>query len=406
MEREYIHRKSNGPIRRPSRHNRPPWLLWGVIALVLLAIVIFIILRIAGGKTGSQDEGDAGQAQATPLPEQDLAGAQRTQSDGQQPSIEATPTPEAALPQQSTPDSAPTDMGSFMVVNGSGYQYYSFSTETTNSYISAVTSLASHLEGSAQVYSLVIPTAMDILLSESYLTEHQIDSADQRKAIDSYIIPSILAINPNVKTVSLYTALRQHCNENIYFGTDSTWTQLGGYYAYVEFCGAKGIQALGLDQFEKKTYEGFFGGFANLAGEDSFYSDTVEAYLPGGNTSLTFTNGDGEISDGWQVISDGDGYDSSLLYLIFAAGDQPYKVLTNQDITDGSACLVVQDSFGNFFIPFLTQHYQNVYVVDYRDYSGSIPDLAREKGVSDVIVLSNVIATSNSSAVESFRSLV
>lgn len=399
MEREYIRRKNNGPIRRPSRHNRPPWLLWGMIALVVLALVLFLIIRAVGGKNGSQEGEDASSALATPTPEQ-------FQPDTQQPPAEPTPTPEAALPQQPAPDSAPTDMGSFMVANGSGYAYYEFSTETTNSYISAVTSLASNLEGSAQVYSLVAPTAMDILLPESYLTEYQVDSADQRKAIDSYIIPSINAISPNVKTVPLYTALRQHCNENIYFGTDSTWTQLGGYYAYGEFCRAKGIQALGLEQFEKKTYEGFMGGFASSAGEDSFYSDTVEAYLPGGNTSLSFTSADGEVSEGWQVISDGDGYSSSLLYLIFAAGDQPYKVLTNADITDGSSCLVVQDSFGNFFIPFLTQHYQNVYVVDYRSYSGSIPELAREKGASDVIVLSNVIATSSSSAVEGLRSLL
>ncbi len=399
MEREYIRRKNNGPIRRPSRHNRPPWLLWGMIALVVLALVLFLIIRAVGGRNGSQEGEDASSALATPIPEQ-------LQQDTQQPPAEPTPTPEAALPQQSAPDSAPTDMGSFMVANGSGYAYYEFSTETTNSYISAVTSLASNLEGSAQVYSLVAPTAMDILLPESYLSEYQVDSADQRKAIDSYIIPSINAINPNVKTVPLYTALRQHCNENIYFGTDSTWTQLGGYYAYGEFCRAKGIQALGLEQFEKKTYEGFMGGFASLAGEDSFYSDTVEAYLPGGNTSLSFTSADGEVSEGWQVISDGDGYSSSLLYLIFAAGDQPYKVLTNADITDGPSCLVVQDSFGNFFIPFLTQHYQNVYVVDYRSYSGSIPELAREKGASDVIVLSNVIATSSSSAVEGLLSLL
>lgn len=400
MEREYIHRKNNGPIRRPSRHNRPPWVLWAVIALAVLAVVVFLIVRAMGGRDSSQDGADNSSALATPAPEQ-------AQPDGQQPSPEPTPTPDTgSLPQQAAPGSAPTDMGSFMVADGSGYAYYEFSTETTNSYISAVTSLASSLEGSAQVYSLVAPTAMDILLPESYLSEHQVNSADQRKAIDSYIIPSMNAINPNVKTVPLYTALRRHCNENIYFGTDSTWTQLGGYYAYVEFCGAKGIQALSLDSFDKRTYEGFMGGFASLAGEDSFYSDTVEAYLPGGNTSLTFTSADGEVSEGWQVISDGEGYSSSLLYLIFAAGDQPYKVLTNSDITDGSACLVVQDSFGNFFIPFLTQHYQNVYVVDSSSYSGSVPDLAREKGASDVIVLHNVIATSSSSAVEGLRSLL
>ena len=120
---------------------------------------------------------------------------------------------------------------------------------------------------------------------------------------------------------------------------------------------------------------------------------------------MNFTDSDGVEYEDWSVISDGDGYDSSLLYLIFAAGDQPYKVLENSDITDNSACVVVQDSFGNYFIPFLTQHYQKVYVVDYSRYSNSVPELVNESGATDVILLTNVIATSSSSAVESLQSI-
>ena len=70
MEREYIRRKNNGPIRRPSRHNRPPWLLWGMIALVVLALVLFLIIRAVGGRNGSQEGEDASSALATPIPEQ------------------------------------------------------------------------------------------------------------------------------------------------------------------------------------------------------------------------------------------------------------------------------------------------------------------------------------------------
>ena len=131
----------------------------------------------------------------------------------------------------------------------------------------------------------------------------------------------------------------------------------------------------------------------------------MEAYFPGGNTSLSFTDSEGSQYENWAVIADGDGYDSSLLYLIFAAGDQPYKLLENSDITDSSACVVVQDSYGNYFIPFLTQHYQKVYVVDYRSYSYSVPELVSESGAADIILMANVLATSSSSTSESLNSI-
>ena len=73
-------------------------------------------------------------------------------------------------------------------------------------------------------------------------------------------------------------------------------------------------------------------------------------------------------------------------------GDNPYTVIENPDLTDGSACIVVKESFGNAFVPFLVDHYQTVYVVDYRYYTGSITALARSKGVSDVLFVNNLSA--------------
>ncbi|WP_217960216.1 DHHW family protein [Acutalibacter muris] len=397
-QREYIRRRGGGPVRRPSRHNGPPRFLWLLLALVVLAGVaalVYFLNRNAEDGGDSQSSSPApSSAVSTPF-EDEPASALETPA----------PTPAAALPDQLYPDSEPSDMGSFMIAGGCGYDYYHFNEETTNSYILAVSDAAESLPSSVNFYSMVIPTSMDVMLQESYLTENSINSSDQRKAIDDYIYPSISAINSSVKTVPLFTPLREHCDEYIYFHSDRTWTQLGAYYAYRSFCSAKGIEPAALDSFTKQEYEGFSGGFYSESTSGALYDDTVEAYFPGGNTSMNFTDSDGVEYEDWSVISDGDGYDSSLLYLIFAAGDQPYKVLENSDITDNSACIVVQDSFGNYFIPFLTQHYQKVYVVDYSRYSHSVQELVNESGATDVILLTNVIATSSSSAVESLQSI-
>lgn len=53
---------------------------------------------------------------------------------------------------------------------------------------------------------------------------------------------------------------------------------------------------------------------------------------------------------------------------------------------------MVKESFGNAFVPFLVDHYQTVYVVDYRYYGGSVTALARSKNVSDVLFVNNLSA--------------
>ena len=44
-------------------------------------------------------------------------------------------------------------------------------------------------------------------------------------------------------------------------------------------------------------------------------------------------------------------------------------------------------------MPFLVPHYQHVYVVDYRYYSGNVADLASEKNAQDVILINNISMT-------------
>lgn len=402
MEREYIRRRSGGPVMRPSHHRRrPPWVVWVLLALALIVAATFIIVKVSESreKEGTSPPPSSAVSLAESSPVSQILDQPVS------PPPQATPDAPAVMPEQTAPEADPEDWGDLMTADGAGYEYYHFDESATNDYITAVASAASSLSGSATLYNLVVPTSMDVMLPESYIADQQIDSSQQSKALDSYIIPSINAMAPDVKTVPLYTALRQRCDQYIYFRTDRTWTQQGAYYAYREFCGAKGVQPLELDQFEKKEYSGFMGGFAAQAGEERFIADTVEAYLPGGATSLRFTDQNGEVNEDWAVISNGENYSSSLLYLIFAAGDQPYKVLENSDISDGSACVVVQDSFGNFFIPFLTQHYQYVYAVDYRYYQGSVPQLVSDTGASDVILLNHILATSSADGVSSLSGL-
>ena len=199
----------------------------------------------------------------------------------------------------------------------------------------------------------------------------------------------------------LTKTMQSHNEEYIYYRTDHHWTTLGAYYAYTEFCKAKGITPESLDAYSKKQdFDGFLGSFYNDTSDAKLKAnpDTVTAYYPNAESICHVTASDGKKYD-WPVIYDVSNYNAGLKYSTFIASDNPYTEIENKDLSDGSSCIVVKESFGNAFIPFLVDHYQTVYVVDYRYWTGSISKLAQDKNVNDVLFLNNLSMIRNKSLV-------
>ena len=405
-DREYVRRsQAPSPTRRraappPNRYSRkksgpPPFLYLCLILIVVivLAVVLWKFL-FSGGKEDPGSTPDPSGVTSSAVSGLDSSGLSSA------PDV-PTPSPEPTVPPEKIPAGSTEQLGAMLKIGDTGYEYYNFVEERANNYITTVCDAGSQL-GSITLYNIIVPTSMDIMLPESYIEENNINSQDQKKAID-YMLKSINGINPGVKTVPVFDALKLHNNDYIYFRTDHHWTQLGAYYAYAEFCKAKGIAPTPLEDYSKSSYDGFLGSFYadNPNSDMENHSDVVEVYRSKADTTLTFTQTDGEMISGWPVIQDGTDYGTSMKYLIFCAGDQPYEEIVNNDLSDGSACLVVKESFGNAFIPFLVDHYETVYVVDYRYYTGDISDLAQQKGVSDVILINNISMTRNEDLITS-----
>ena len=241
---------------------------------------------------------------------------------------------------------------------------------------------------------LVIPLSSEITFPDNLKDE--INSSDQHQAMQDIQAK----MNDKVKSVDIYDALMQHRNEYIYFRTDHHWTALGAYYAYRQFCETKGIEPEDLTGYETKEFDGFLGSFYNDTSDAKLKTnpDVVTAYLPHDESVLHVTASDGTKYD-WPVIYDVSNYGAGLKYSTFIASDNPYTEIENKSLTDGSSCVVVKESFGNAFIPFLVDHYQTIYVIDYRYWTGSVSKIAEEKGVSDVIFLNNLSMIRNKSLV-------
>ena len=298
---------------------------------------------------------------------------------------------DAAIPELDKNAKSET-LGAVLVIDDAAYEYFNFDQKAANSYIKMMNKAAKKLKGKANLYDLIVPTSMDVCVPDS--VRKGLNTSSQEKAIE-YIFGSM---GDGVHSIKVLDTLIKHNadGEYVYFRTDHHWTALGAYYAYVQFCNVKGITPHDLSDYEVSQYTGFLGSFYNDGGKPQAMADdpdTVNAYHPVSSTAaMKYGSSEDSELTGGKVIFDESTAAASLKYGAFIMGDNPFTVIENPEVSNGQSCIVVKESFGNAFVPFLVDHYQTVYVVDYRYYGGSVSALAKAKGVTDVLFVNNLSA--------------
>ena len=273
---------------------------------------------------------------------------------------------------------------SLYVKDGAAYTVYYYNQAAADIYTSALSKAAEELKGKTDVYSILVPNNSGAMLTEQELED--LGGADQTQAIDYYY-----SLSEGCKTIDTINTLRKHNDEYLYFRSDHHWTQLAAYYVYENFCEEKGWKPNQLSDFEKMTFSPFLGTFyQKLQNADMAANpDSVEAYIPMGTNDMTYTDNDGTQVD-WHVIEDVSTWNINSGYSCFIGGDKPLAVIENPQIDDGSSCVVVKESYGNCFVPFLVDHYQTVYVLDFRYTQNNVMDFVKEHQVQDLIMMNDI----------------
>ncbi|MGO5335886.1 DHHW family protein [Bilifractor sp. LCP19S3_H10] len=282
----------------------------------------------------------------------------------------------------------PDAVGQVYITGDRGFDIYYFNQENADAYASMINTVKSRVGQQMNLYDMIIPTGFGVDLSED--VQKSLGGSSQKEAI-RYAYDRM---DPSVKKVSVFDTLVSHNSEYLYFRTDHHWTSLGAYYAYQEFCKAKGITAHTTSDLQEKDFPGFIGTYYSLSNQSSALGnnpDTVQAWIPNGTNEMTYTDQNGN-SYSYPIVADASTFSSENKYLAFIAGDQPYEEIHNPAITDGSSCLILKESFGNCFVPWLVDHYQNLYVIDYRYYNGNLTQFVSDHQIQDVIFLNNTEA--------------
>ena len=305
-------------------------------------------------------------------------------------SEEAAPNPdggsssEAEAPSVSDDGTQGVKVGAVFIYKGKGYQIFGGTDAMGRQYAAAVNSYQQAVGDQAQVYNLIVPSPIEFALPDRYKS---ITTPERPKIENIYS-----HLDPEVKAVDVYDTLSEHRDEYLYFATDHHWTALGAYYAYVEFCKTAGLEPVPLESMEKRTLNGFLG---------SLYSETQDSKLKENIDHVDYymiktphqayhyrTN---EPYTAYPVPLYGEYAKPVNSYSVFLHGDFP-MVRIDTDLKNGRRIVLVKESYGNAFAPFLVNHFEQVFVVDARYFQTGLVELIRDNNVTDLLFLNNIFA--------------
>jgi hypothetical protein len=278
-----------------------------------------------------------------------------------------------------------------LVKDGAAYAGYYFSSDACAQYINALDRAAETLEGITNVYSVLIPNNSGVVLDEQ--TREGLGGSDQQQAIEYYYSNYSDLVTP----VDTINTLLEHSDEYLYFRTDHHWTALAAYYVYRNYCELKGWEPHELSEYETYTYEPFTGSYAVELPDADLIADSVTGYVPLSTNTLTVYASDGDYTHmdaeaAWTapIFSTTDNLDQYNQYMRFIQGDQGLEVIDNPDIDDGSTLMIVKESYGNVLVPFLVDHYDKIYVVDFRYNDGDLVTFCKENNITDLMLSNNI----------------
>ena len=230
------------------------------------------------------------------------------------------------------------------------------------------------------VYFGLIPGAAEI---QSSLLPKNAPSDSQQGVIDSAYAQS------NAVNINFSSALRSHADEYIYYRTDHHWTSLGAYYGYEALCETMGLPAPSLSDYDRKIVtEVFYGTTYSSSGFSWVDPDEIETFVPD-DGSVTLTDY-GENPPALEPL-----YDTSFLeqkdkYSMFLGGNTSLLTIENTNNPDGPKLLILRDSYTDSLVPFLSQSYSQIDLIDLRYYKSSIAAYVAEGGFDAVLVLYSV----------------
>ena len=234
------------------------------------------------------------------------------------------------------------------------------------------------------VYFMLVPTSAEIYRDQ---IPESAPNVNQKEFIN-YVYGGL---SKNISTIDVYSAMQTEKFDYIYYRTDHHWTTKGAYYAY-ETAGKKmGYMPIPLEMYDiEHASDSFQGTFYSKALYDGVEKDTLDIYHFNDGSSVTDVLVTSEY--GKDPASYSDMYFREFLdvkdkYSTFLGTNQP--LITIKTNGEGGKLLMFKDSYAHCYVPFLTQHYSEITLVDMRYIQMSYKNVVNPEDYDQVMFLYN-----------------
>ena len=255
-----------------------------------------------------------------------------------------------------------------------------FGGASSKAYSDAVTKFSEKYPD-AKVSCGIIPISSAFNAPEKYKNQYDL----QKKSIDTMYGN----MGSKVNTIDILGALTEHKGEYLYYRTDHHWTSLGAYYAYAAYMESIGMTPNALSSYETIKTTGYIGSLYALCAKPKPASlktnpDDTIGRVPHVEYTLTYGSTLDPTTKGSALNP------AALGYLRFINGDQPVTKIVTEN-KNGRQLAVFKESFGNAVVPYLIDHFEEIYVIDIREDTPSVATLMKTKGITDVLILNYVM---------------
>lgn len=205
----------------------------------------------------------------------------------------------------------------------------------------------------------------------------------------------------NLSTLDLVAPLREAAEEmQVSYRTDHHWTTDGAWAGYRAYCESRSLPYVTLEELApyRREEPGFLGTYYNKSKNFDALPDTLVWYdipvedvtIDGEHTVLQTDGSLVEVTGLYQrekfAVRD--------KYAAFLYGNNGLTVIKSGNSKahregEVSRVLVIKDSYGNCFAPFLTYSYDEVWVADLRNMTFKVSQVLAENRFDDVLILYN-----------------
>lgn len=265
-----------------------------------------------------------------------------------------------------------------------GYLIQKFNTPDKGEFTERLEAINAFADKTPEVnkYFMLVPNSVKVLQEKlPYLAPgddelHYIDEVKKK-------------LDRDINFIDVYEKLSSKKNEYIYYKTDHHWTTKGAYYGYQNLMESMEITCHDNNYFNiKNVTDSFYGSLYSKSGFRNIKPDSIELYIPKVDEGIKVDYLDNEKSE--KSLYNMDNLNKKDKYTVFLNGNHPLiKISTNNN--NGKKLLLIKDSYANSFVPFLTGHYSEIYLVDLRYYNDDITKIIKSNDIDDILFLYNAI---------------